>query len=66
MSNWWASSKKLPEAMMDTWAVAQLIRALHLVQWRGVFGNEVTVLMGSKRNKAKLVPHHYRREDDPA
>jgi len=39
--------QKLREAMADTWAEAQLIRALHTVHRRGVFENEVAVLMGS-------------------
>jgi len=33
--------------MADTWVETQLIRALHTVHRRGVFENEVAVLMGS-------------------
>jgi hypothetical protein len=33
--------------LADTWSVTQLIRALHTVNRRGVFENEVAVLMGS-------------------
>jgi hypothetical protein len=39
--------QKLREVMADTWAEAQLIRALHTIHRRGVFENEVAVLMGS-------------------
>jgi hypothetical protein len=39
--------QKLREVMADTWSEAQLIRALHTVHRRGVFENEVAVLMGS-------------------
>lgn len=39
--------QKLREAMADTWVEEQLIRALHTVHRRGVFENEVAVLMGS-------------------
>jgi hypothetical protein len=39
--------QELREVVADTWAGAQLIRALHTVHRRGVFENEVAVLMGS-------------------
>ena len=39
--------QKLREAMADTWAETQLIHALHCRPRRGVFENEVAVLMGS-------------------
>lgn len=39
--------QKLREVIADTWAEMQLIRALHCKPRRGVFENEVAVLMGS-------------------
>ena len=39
--------QKLREVVADTWAGTQLIRALHTIHRRGVFENEVAVLMGS-------------------
>jgi hypothetical protein len=39
--------QNLREVLADTWTRAQLIRALHTVHRRGVFENEVAVLMGS-------------------
>jgi hypothetical protein len=39
--------QKLREAIADTWAETQLIHALHCRPRRGVFENEVAVLMGS-------------------
>jgi hypothetical protein len=39
--------QKLREVVSSTWAETQLIRALHTVHRRGVFENEVAVLMGS-------------------
>lgn len=38
---------KLREVFADTWAGAQLIQALHTVHRRGIFENEVSLLMGS-------------------
>ena len=37
----------LREAIADTWVRTQLIRALHTVHRRGIFENEIAVLMGS-------------------
>lgn len=42
-----AEVQKLREAIADTWAEAQMIRALHCRPRRGVFENEVAVQMGS-------------------
>lgn len=39
--------QKLREAIADTWGGTQMIRALHCRPRRGVFENEVAVLMGS-------------------
>lgn len=39
--------QRLREALPDTWAETQLIHALHCRPRRGVFENEVAVLMGS-------------------
>jgi hypothetical protein len=39
--------QKLREIVADTWTGAQLIRAIHTVHRRGMFENEVAVLMGS-------------------
>jgi hypothetical protein len=39
--------QKLRDAIADTWATAQLIHALHCRPRRGLFENEVAVLMGS-------------------
>jgi hypothetical protein len=39
--------QKIRDVVSDTWTWAQLIRALHTVHRRGVFENEVAVLMGS-------------------
>lgn len=41
-----AEVQKLREAIADTWAETQMIRALHCRPRRGVFENEVAVLMG--------------------
>jgi hypothetical protein len=45
--------QKLREVMADTWVETQLIRALHTVHRRGVFENEVAVLMGSNNEFLK-------------
>lgn len=42
-----AELQKLREATADTWAETQMIYALHCIPRRGVFENEVAVLMGS-------------------
>jgi len=42
-----AEVQKLREAIADTWAETQLIHALHCRPRRGLFENEVAVLMGS-------------------
>lgn len=42
-----AEVEKLRSATADTWAETQLIHALHCVPRRGVFDNEVAILMGS-------------------
>jgi hypothetical protein len=50
--------QKLREAIADTWAETQLIHALHCRPRRGVFENEVAVLMGSNselRTRTALV-----------
>jgi hypothetical protein len=39
--------QKLRDVLADTWSVTQLIRALQTVLRRGVFENDVAVLMGS-------------------
>ena len=39
--------QKFREAMADTWSEVQLIDALHCRPRRGVFDNEVAILMGS-------------------
>ena len=39
--------QKMREAMGDVWADAQLLHALHTVHRRGVFENEISILMGS-------------------
>jgi hypothetical protein len=39
--------QRFREVRSDTWAGTQLIRALHTVHRRGMFENEVAVLMGS-------------------
>jgi hypothetical protein len=39
--------QKFRKVLADTWAGAQLIRALHTVHRRGVFENEIAMLMGS-------------------
>jgi hypothetical protein len=48
-----AEVQKLREAIADTWAEAQLIHALHCRPRRGVFENEVAVLMGSNNEFLK-------------
>lgn len=48
-----AEVQKLREAIADTWAEAQLIHALHCCPRRGVFENEVAVLMGSNNEFLK-------------
>jgi len=45
-----AEVQKLREAIADTWADVQLIHALHCRPRRGVFENEIAVLMGSNIN----------------
>ncbi len=45
--------QKLREAIADTWADTQLIHALHCRPRRGVFENEVAVLMGSNNEFLK-------------
>ena len=45
--------QKLPEVMADTWNETQLIQSLHCVMRRGVFENEVAVLMGSNSSFLK-------------
>ena len=45
--------QKLREAVADTWAETQLIHALHCRPRRGVFENEVAVLMGSNNEFLK-------------
>jgi hypothetical protein len=42
-----AEVQKLREAFADTWTETQMIRALHCRPRRGVFENEVSILMGS-------------------
>ena len=42
-----AEVQKLREVIADTWAETQMIHALHCRPRRGVFENEVSVLMGS-------------------
>lgn len=42
-----AEVQKLREAIADTWAETQLVHALHCRPRRGLFENEVAVLMGS-------------------
>ena len=42
-----AEVQKLREAIADTWAETQMIHALHCRPRRGVFENEVAILMGS-------------------
>ena len=48
-----AEVQKLREAIADTWAETQMIRALHCRPRRGVFENEVAVLMGSNNEFLK-------------
>lgn len=48
-----AEVQKLREAIADTWTEAQLIHALHCRPRRGVFENEVAVLMGSNNEFLK-------------
>jgi hypothetical protein len=48
-----AEVQKLREAIADTWVEAQLIHALHCRPRRGVFENEVGVLMGSNNEFLK-------------
>jgi hypothetical protein len=45
--------QKFREAMADTWADIQLIHALHCRPRRGVFENEVAILMGSNSDFLK-------------
>jgi len=45
--------QKLREAIADTWAETQMIHALHCRPRRGVFENEVAVLMGSNNEFLK-------------
>lgn len=48
-----AEVEKLREAIADTWAETQMIHALHCRPRRGVFENEVAVLMGSNNEFLK-------------
>ena len=48
-----AEVQKLREAIADTWAETQLIHALHCIPRRGVFENEVAILMGSNNEFLK-------------
>lgn len=48
-----AEVQKLREVIADTWAETQLIHALHCIPRRGVFDNEVAVLMGSNNEFLK-------------
>ena len=48
-----AEVQKLREAIADTWADTQMIHALHCRPRRGVFENEVAVLMGSNNEFLK-------------
>ena len=48
-----AEVEKLREAIADTWAEMQMIHALHTRARRGVFENEVAVLMGSNNEFLK-------------
>ncbi len=48
-----AEVQKLREAIADTWAETQMIHALHCRPRRGVFENEVAVLMGSNNEFLK-------------
>ncbi|MEI6234468.1 MAG: hypothetical protein WCT04_15555 [Planctomycetota bacterium] len=48
-----AELQKLREAIADTWSETQLIHALHCRPRRGVFENEVGVLMGSNNEFLK-------------
>ncbi len=48
-----AEVQKLREVIADTWAEAQLIHALHCRPRRGVFENEIAVLMGSNNEFLK-------------
>jgi hypothetical protein len=48
-----AEVQKLREAIADTWAETQLIHALHCRPRRGVFENEIAVLMGSNNEFLK-------------
>ncbi len=45
--------QRLREAIADTWAETQLIHALHCIPRRGVFENEVAILMGSNNEFLK-------------
>jgi hypothetical protein len=45
--------QNLREIVAETWARARLIRAIHTVHRRGVFENEVAVLMGSNSDFLK-------------
>ena len=48
-----AEVQKLREAIADTWAETQMIHALHCRPRRGVFENEVAILMGSNNEFLK-------------
>lgn len=48
-----AEVEKLREAIADTWAETQLVHALHCRPRRGVFENEVAILMGSNNEFLK-------------
>jgi hypothetical protein len=48
-----AEVQKLREAIADTWAETQMIHALHCRPRRGLFENEVAILMGSNNEFLK-------------
>ncbi|MBA3352713.1 MAG: hypothetical protein H0U23_09865 [Blastocatellia bacterium] len=48
-----AELERLREAVADTWSETQLIHALHCMPRRGLFENEVAVLMGSNNEFLK-------------
>jgi hypothetical protein len=48
-----AEVQRLRETIADTWAETQLIHALHCIPRRGVFENEVAILMGSNNEFLK-------------
>ena len=48
-----AEVQNLREAIGDTWAATQIIHALHCIPRRGMFENEVSILMGSNNEFLK-------------